>query len=103
VLVSGAISAWDFKHDASPLPDTIPDLAAAMTLNTKLRVLSLSGYHDLATPFFQTERDLARLPASPRLVVRTYSGGHMTYLDDAARVLQKADLKAFYQQAGAAP
>ncbi|HLL19162.1 MAG TPA: hypothetical protein VK439_10290, partial [Rubrivivax sp.] len=27
---------------------------------------------------------------------RNYPGGHMTYLDDAARVRQKADLVAFY-------
>jgi hypothetical protein len=28
--------------------------------------------------------------------VRNYPGGHMTYLDDTARVRQKADLVSFY-------
>ena len=47
------------------LPDTIPDLAAALARQPALRVLSLAGYHDLATPFRQTELDLARLGAQP--------------------------------------
>lgn len=95
-----AIAWWDFRHDGNPLPDGIPDLAAAMALNPTLRVLSLSGVDDLATPFYQTERDLKRLPAlAPRITVRSYVGGHMTYLDDESRVMQKADLAAFYQAA----
>jgi len=95
-----AIAYWDFGHDDNPLPDAMPDLAAAMTLNPALRVLSLSGVDDIATPFYQTERDLARAPElAPRITVRTYVGGHMTYLDDESRVMQKADLAAFYQAA----
>jgi carboxypeptidase C (cathepsin A) len=99
VTVSNAINTWDFSHDGRPLPDTIPDLAAALTLNPGLKVLSLSGYHDLATPFFQTELDLERLGPTPAVQVRSYPGGHMTYLDDHSRPLQRADLQAFYLQA----
>jgi carboxypeptidase C (cathepsin A) len=97
-----AISYWDFRHDGLELPDAVPDLAAAMTLNPALRVLSLAGVDDLATPFYQTERDLARLPElAARVTLRTYAGGHMTYLDDDSRAMQKADLAAFYQSATA--
>lgn len=100
---SDAIAYWDFSHDGNVLPDAIPDLAAAMTLNPTLKVLSVSGVDDLATPFYQTERDLRRLPAmAPRFTVRTYAGGHMTYLDDTSRLAQKADLAAFYRDALAA-
>ena len=81
------------------LPDTIPDLAAALAQNPKLKILSLNGYHDLATPFFVTERDLARLGPIPNVTTRFYIGGHMTYLDDGARQLEKADLVQFYQNA----
>jgi carboxypeptidase C (cathepsin A) len=99
---SNAINYWDFSHDGQQLPDGVPDLAAAMTLNPDLRVLSVSGVDDLATPFYQTERDLARLPElAPRFTVRTYVGGHMTYLDDDSRLAQKADLVAFYRSAAA--
>ena len=103
VLLSNAIDNWEFGHDGQPLPDTIPDLAAALALNPKLRVLSVNGYHDLATPFYQTELDLARLGNTPRVSVKSYSGGHMTYLDDASRALEKTDLQAFYRIASQAP
>jgi carboxypeptidase C (cathepsin A) len=99
VMLSAAIQSWDFHHDGAGLPDTIPDLAAAMAQNPQLQVLSLNGYHDLATPFFQTEQDLARLGANPNLQIKVYPGGHMTYLDDASRMREKSDLRAFYQHA----
>ena len=97
--LSDAISSWDFSHDGRPLPDTIPDVAAAQARQPSLRVLSLAGYHDLATPFHQTELDLARLPSAASVVGRVYPGGHMIYLDDASRVRLKADLAAFVQGA----
>ena len=103
VLSSNAIQAWGFAHDGRPLPDVIPDLAAALAQNPQLKVLSVNGYHDLATPFFQTERDLARLGPISNLQLRFYVGGHMTYLDDGARPLEKADLVQFYHDATAAP
>lgn len=99
VLLSNAIRSWNFSHDGRELPDTIPDLAAALAHNPRLKVLSMSGYHDVATPFFTTERDLARLGAGANLTERNYLGGHMTYLDDAARRQQKADLALFYRSA----
>lgn len=99
--VSNAIDSWKFSHDGLALPDVIPDLAAAMAQNPKLQVLALNGYHDLATPFFQTERDLARLGASPNIAATFYRGGHMTYLDDASRVVEKADIVQFMQRSAA--
>ncbi len=99
VLFSNAINTWNFSHDGLSLPDTIPDLAAALAQNPKLQVLSVNGYHDIVTPFFQTELDLARLGAMPNVQTRFYSGGHMTYLDDGSRPLEKADLVQFYHTA----
>jgi len=99
VTLSSAANSWNFAHDGKPLPDTIPDLAAAMAQNPKLKVLSLNGYHDLATPFFGTERDLARLGPNPNVQMHFYVGGHMTYLDDTARLLERFDLGQFYRSA----
>lgn len=90
------LNQWNFTHDGRALPDTIPDLAAALTLNPAMKVLAMSGYHDLATPFYQTELDLARLGAGAAIHIRNYNSGHMSYLDDSVRRLQKADLRAFY-------
>ncbi|RZJ10804.1 MAG: peptidase S10 [Rubrivivax sp.] len=95
VIQGSAIDSWDFSHAGRALPDTVPDLTAALAQNPRLRVLSISGYHDLATPFHVTESDLARVGAS-RVRIRNYSGGHLSYLDDSSRAQQHADLKAFY-------
>ena len=94
VLLSNAIETWRFDHDGRALPDTIPDLAAALALDPAMKVLSLNGYHDLATPYLQTMLDLGRLGANPSVQVRTYAGGHMTYLDDVSRPLESADIRA---------
>ncbi|MBS0445803.1 MAG: peptidase S10 [Proteobacteria bacterium] len=99
-MSSNAIATWNFGHDGNALPDTIPDLAAALLQKPTLRVLSIGGYQDLATPYYQTELDLARLTAPP-VTEALYSSGHMTYLDNAARPLMKAQIAAFI--AGAAP
>jgi carboxypeptidase C (cathepsin A) len=101
VLESNAINSWDFSHDGQQLPDTIPDLAAAFAQNPALQVLSVNGYHDIVTPFFQTQLDLTRLGTGVNVQTRFYTGGHMTYLDDGSRPLEKADLVQFYQAAGA--
>lgn len=103
VLTSNAITSWDFGHAGRPYPDSVPDLQAALAQNASLRVLAISGYHDLATPFRVTELDLARLGDEPRLQIRDYPGGHMSYLTDSTRQRQKADLAAFYADALAAP
>ncbi len=100
---SNAINFWRFTHDGKPLPDAVPDLASAMTLNPRLRVLSLNGQHDLATPFQQTRIDLRRLPAQSRIAFHHVGGGHMTYLDDAGRRAQRAALGDFYRSLSSTP
>lgn len=96
---SDIINEWNFSHDSKIVPDTIPDLASAIMINPQLKVLSMSGMHDLATPFYQTELDFARMGSNPNITIRNYSGGHMSYLDDTARRAQKADLLVFYGSA----
>ena len=98
-MLSNAIQTWRFAHEGNALPDTIPDLAAALAQNPRLKILAVSGYHDVATPFHTTEVDLARLGANPNVRVLNYMGGHMTYLDDASRAQMKADLAEWYRSA----
>ncbi len=100
LVFNDIIESWTFTHDGKEVPDTIPDLAAAISLNPSLKVMAQSGYHDLATPFYQTELDLARLGANPNIFIRNYASGHMIYLDDTARRAQKADLVQFYGSLG---
>ncbi|WP_042301318.1 S10 family serine carboxypeptidase-like protein [Paraburkholderia kururiensis] len=100
-LNDAIIQVWDFSHDGQPLPDTLPDLLGAITLNPQLKVLAENGYHDLATPFFNTEKQLARLQTvpgmNPNLQVNFFQGGHMIYLDDVARPQMKTDLVDYYR------
>nr|WP_323119088.1 peptidase S10 [Burkholderia alba] len=100
-LNNSIIGVWNFSHGGQASPDTIPDLLAALQLNPKLRVLSLNGYHDLATPYFETEKELARLQTvpglNPSLQMTFYQGGHMIYLDDVARPAMRDDLVSYYQ------
>ena len=90
-VVSAFDIDWDWKHKTpgeggwmSPLPNTVPDLAMAMTFNPGLNVLVLQGYYDLATPYLATKNDVAHLDITPearkRVDIQYYDAGHMMYL-----------------------
>ena len=74
-----------------------------MTKNPYLRVFSVNGYYDLATPFFGTEYTLNHLGLDPSLRSHVefgfYKSGHMIYHNDDARRALKADLVRFYREA----
>jgi len=93
---SNIITQWNFGHDGKTLPDTIPDVAAAMAINPDLKVVAMSGHYDVATPFYQTELDLARLGSNPNIIIKNYASGHMSYLDDVARRAQRIDMVNLY-------
>lgn len=104
----GAGYKWDFNHKAPGVrftlsePDTALDLAAAMRTNPYLRVLSLNGWYDMATPFFGTEYDLDHMmlePAQQRnLEFRYYPSGHMVYLNPEALHLMRLDVQNFIER-----
>ena len=100
---------WDWKHknptsgnpgQGGVSSDTALDLSAAMRRNPRLRLLSLNGYFDMATPFFGTEHDIAHMQLDPTLrgnvAFRYYPSGHMVYLNPEALKMMKADLAAWY-------
>jgi hypothetical protein len=76
-----------------------------MAVNVNLKVLSLNGYFDSVTPFYQTALDLKNMPLvdadirERNLTIRNYPSGHMIYLDGKSRTAMKADLAAFYDSA----
>ncbi len=102
---------WDWKHKAPgrgwPMnnPNTALDLAAAMRMNPYLKVLSLNGWYDMATPFFGTEFDLDHMmlePAQQRnLEFRYYPSGHMVYLNPEALHQMRLDVERFIDEAAA--
>lgn len=102
-----AESSWKWQRDNASLsgwvPNVLPDLAAALTRNPALRVLSANGYYDLATPFFGTELQLEHLGLPPALQshirLTYYASGHMIYLNPAARLKLRDDIAAFIGEA----
>ncbi len=108
-----AFANWDFHHidptgaqkgiddKGNVVLYTAGDLAATMSLNVDLKVLSANGYYDFVTPFYQTTLDLKEMPLvnntiRQNLTVRYYPSGHMIYLDGASRTTLKADLAQLY-------
>jgi carboxypeptidase C (cathepsin A) len=105
-------SSWDWSHKGPSagyshehLPNAALDLAAAMRINPDLRVLSLSGIYDLATPYFTTEYELDQMMLEPELQknleVRTYPSGHMAYVNPAALASMHEDIARFIDGATA--
>ncbi len=96
---------WDFSHvspdgNKESVVDVAQDLSKAMRINPHLRVLSLNGYYDMATPFFATESDLDHMmipkALHSNLGFTYYPAGHMIYLNPQARHEMRIDLERFY-------
>lgn len=103
------IQHWDWHHKApgttagaptQTQPTVTLDLSAAMRENPHLRVFSLNGWYDMATPFFETEYDLKHMSLDPALRGNIrfayYPSGHMIYLNRASFKQLKADVARFY-------
>jgi carboxypeptidase C (cathepsin A) len=105
-VVSAFDIKWDWQHKRpgehgwmSPLPNTVPDLAMAMTYNPGLHVLVLQGYYDLATPWLATKNDIAHLDITPearkRITMDFFDAGHMMYLHEPSMKKFRQDVVAF--------
>jgi len=78
---------WDFKHNGNPVSVNVaPDLAEAMKVNPRLKVMVNGGYYDLATPFFAAQYEDKHLPIPQSLAKNIeydwYESGHMVYVRD---------------------
>lgn len=76
--------------------NTAPDLANALRINPKLKVLVASGYYDLVTPFFDAEYTLDRHDIkADQIIYKYYGGGHMMYVNEPSRTQLLDDTRAF--------
>ncbi|HEX8233986.1 MAG TPA: peptidase S10 [Caulobacteraceae bacterium] len=104
---SGIAGKWDWKHAGPGGPqlsaDTSADLAATMRRNPRLKVISVNGLYDMATPFFGADYDLSHMLLEPEqranVTYTYYPAGHMMYIDPASARQLKTDLAAFYDSA----
>jgi len=98
--------SWDWKHQAAGIKRPLlmayvaGDLAHAMRTNPHLQLLSVNGYYDFATPFFNTEFDISHMNLEPSLRGNVhflyYPSGHMIYLNTEALQQLKGDLARYY-------
>ena len=97
---------WDWAHKQpgvddwiTPSPNTVPDLARAMTMNPGLHVLVQQGWYDLATPALATKHDIEHLRITPearkRIRIEHYEAGHMMYLHEPSMRKFRDDLAGF--------
>jgi carboxypeptidase C (cathepsin A) len=99
---------WDLRHQAPGGPaaaqqeggtNVMPDLAATMKLNPKMRVMLAGGYYDLATPFFEGMYEMHHLPIPQKLQANIsyhyYPAGHMIYVNEGVLKQFHADVAAF--------
>ncbi|MGH6911753.1 MAG: S10 family peptidase, partial [Phenylobacterium sp.] len=69
----GINRAWDWKHKApgaerpAQVADTAQDLGLAMRQNPHLKLFSLNGLYDMATPFAGAEYDISHMWLEPSL------------------------------------
>ena len=86
---------WQFKHQPPDAPfqlqgavNVMPDLAAAMKYDPRLKISLNGGYYDLATPFFQGMYEMHHLPIPENLQSNIeyhyYESGHMVYANEAS-------------------
>ena len=101
---SGIGDDWDLKHKSAEgrqeISDTSVDLAAAMRQNPRLKLLSVNGLYDLATPFFGADYEIGHMALEPAVAANIryvyYPAGHMMYVDPNSARRLKADLDRFY-------
>ncbi len=89
------IRDWSFTHQppnaerpVRGAPNVLPDLAAAMKSNPKLKVQLNQGYFDLGTPYFEGVWEMRHLPIPKALAgnieIKHYESGHMVYAHEAS-------------------
>jgi carboxypeptidase C (cathepsin A) len=95
---------WDDRHahpggGRAPFANTVVDLAHAMTLNPRMKVLVQTGYFDLACPYRTAEYAVEHLAVTPavrsNVTIAYYDAGHMMYVHPPSMQKFKSDVAAF--------
>jgi carboxypeptidase C (cathepsin A) len=102
VLLSGEVNGhWEWGNRSGRDNASVEgDLRTLLTTDSSFRLLVAHGYTDLVTPYAVTRYVLDHLPdyATPaRAQLKVYRGGHMFYIDAAARRAFTADARLFYE------
>jgi carboxypeptidase C (cathepsin A) len=99
---------WNMAHkpidgsgDTQTVVNSGVDLAQALVQEPNLRVLVLSGYFDLGSPFMAAEYMVSHLgvpkEAASRVQIKYYEAGHMMYVNPPSLEKIKRDLDGFVE------
>jgi carboxypeptidase C (cathepsin A) len=102
-LRAGEVSRrWDWERGGRGGGQGVSDdIRELLALNPSFRLLVTHGSSDLVTPHMVSRYILDHIPqigGPDRVQLKVYSGGHMFYLADPARIAFTQDAKAFYQR-----
>lgn len=106
---------WDLRHHPPNGPgpgesegglNVMPDLATAMKLNPKMRILVSGGYYDLATPYFEGIYEMHHLQIPQHLQQNIsysyYESGHMVYVSESVLTKFHEDVAKFIKDGAGA-
>ena len=106
---------WDLRHHPPNGPgpgefegglNVMPDLATAMKLNPKMRILVAGGYYDLATPYFEGVFEMHHLQIPQELQknisYQYYESGHMVYVSETVLHRFHDDVAKFVRESTSA-
>jgi carboxypeptidase C (cathepsin A) len=103
-VLTDRVWPWNFGKNTNGYLDVLDDLQTALVENPHMRVMFVSGYFDLATPFFSADYTINRLKLPPELranVTHVYfSAGHMVYHEAGSKRGLAQDVAHFVGQAG---
>lgn len=90
---------WKWDDFDNRYVNVAESLRGAITRNPRLHVLFISGYFDLATPYFDTPYTVAHLglpePLRSNVEIAFYEAGHMIYVRDVDHQKFKRDVADF--------
>ncbi len=100
-LLNGEVSRkWQWgNRGPSSSAGAASELARALALNPKLKVMIAHGMTDLVTPYLMSRYVVDHLPATigrGRIELTLYPGGHMMYLRPGSRAALHADARRLY-------
>jgi carboxypeptidase C (cathepsin A) len=82
-ILTGKVNPWSYAKQQNQYLNVSEPLRQAITQNPAMRVLSMNGYYDMATPFFATEYVVSHMGLDPSLagnISFSYcDAGHMMY------------------------
>jgi carboxypeptidase C (cathepsin A) len=104
---AGIAGQWDWRHRSGGArqlaANTSFDLGEAMRRDPHLKLLSVNGLYDMATPFFGAEYDIKHASLEPdreaNITFKYYPSGHMVYIDPGSAARLHDDIEAWMDSA----